>query len=161
MKKLIILFLMLTLLFASCEKEAKYLPLAGEYTVKCRISDVEYDVKITLDENLSGKLVFSGESEMHDWEFFYSNEDKSIKYFTSLGEVSEAKNQNVKYLFKFVLCDFDNIAEVSHSKISGVDVSVLKTTDGATLYTDSSSGKPLRLEMGKMTADIILHPQSD
>jgi hypothetical protein len=161
MKKIIILLLILTLLFTSCEKAAKYTPLAGEYTVKCRISDIEYDVTVTLDEDLSGKLVFSPESEMKDWEFYYSPEGKSIKYFTSLGEVSEAKNENVKYLFKFVLCDFDNIADVSHSKISGLDVSVLKTTDGAVIYTDSASGRPLRIEVGDMTADIILAPQSE
>jgi hypothetical protein len=152
---------MFTLLFSSCEKAAKYTPIAGEYTVKCRISDVEYDISITLDKNLSGKLAFSPESEMCDWEFYYSSTDKSIKYFTSLGEVSEAKNENVKYLFKFVLCDFDNIADVSHSKISGLDVSVLKTTDGAVIYTDSKSGRPLRIEVGDMTADIILAPQSE
>jgi hypothetical protein len=161
MKKFILLLLMFTLLFSSCEKAAKYTPIAGEYTVKCRISDVEYDISLTLDENLSGKLAFSPESEMCDWEFYYSPEDKSIKYFTSLGEVSEAKNENVKYLFKFVLCDFDNIADVSHSKISGLDVSVLKTTDGAVIYTDSASGRPLRIEVGDMTADIILAPQSE
>ena len=161
MKKIIILLLILTLLFTSCEKAAKYTPIAGEYTVKCRISDVEYDISLTLDENLSGKLAFSPESEMCDWEFYYSSESKSIKYFTSLGEMSEAKNENVKYLFKFVLCDFDNIADVSHSKISGLDVSVLKTTDGAVIYTDSKSGRPLRIEVGDMTADIILAPQSE
>ena len=164
MKKIIILLLMLSLLFTSCEKAAKYTPISGEYTVKCRISDVEYDISITLDENLSGKLAFSPESEMRDWEFYYSPEDKSIKYFTSLGEVSEAKgakSENVKNLFKFVLCDFDNIADVSHSKISGLDVSVLKTTDGAVIYTDSASGRPLRIEVGDMTADIILAPQSE
>lgn len=164
MKKIIILLLILTLLFTSCEKGAKYTPIAGEYAIKCRISDVEYDISLTLDENLSGKLAFSPESEMCDWEFYYSSTDKSIKYFTSLGEVSEAKlakNENVKYLFKFVLCDFDNIADVSHSKISGLDVSVLKTTDGAVIYTDSKSGRPLRIEVGDMTADIILAPQSE
>ncbi|MBE6607303.1 MAG: hypothetical protein E7633_01920 [Ruminococcaceae bacterium] len=162
MRKIIILFLICTLLFLSCEKETKYIPLPGEYTLKCQISDVEYDVKITLDEALSGKLTFSSASEMCDWEFYYSSEDKSIKYFTSLGEVSEAKlakNENVKYLFKFVLCDFDNISDVSHNKISGIDVSVLKTTDGVTVYTDSASGRPLRIETERMTADIISHPQ--
>ena len=154
--------LLLGTLFSSCDKTAKYTPLVGEYTVKCRISDVEYDVSITLDEDLSGKLVFSPESEMRDWEFYYSPADKSIKYFTSLGEVSEvkwAKNENVKYIFRLVLGDFDNIADVSHSKISGIDVSVLKTTDGATIYTDSKSGRPLRLVFGNMTADIISAPQ--
>ncbi len=162
MKKIIILLLMLTILFSSCDKTAKYTPLAGEYTVKCRISDIEYDVTVTLDEDLSGKLVFSPESEMKDWEFYYSPVDKSIKYFTSLGEVSEvkwAKNENVKYIFRLVLGDFDNIADVSHSKISGIDVSVLKTTDGATVYTESKSGRPLRLVFGNMTADIISAPQ--
>lgn len=159
MKKFIILILTLTLLFSSCEKAAKYTPIAGEYAVKCRISGVEYDALVTLDEDLLGKLVFSPESEMKDWEFYYSSVDKNIKYFTSLGEVSEVKNENVKYIFRLVLGDFDNIADVSHSKISGIDVSVLKTTDGATIYTDSKSGRPLRLEVGSMVADIISTPQ--
>ena len=70
MKKIIILLLILTLLFTSCDKTAKYTPLAGEYTVKCRISDVEYDVTVTLDKDLSGKLVFAPESEMKETGLF-------------------------------------------------------------------------------------------
>ncbi len=161
MKKFVFFFVIMAIVVSSCAKNKEYLPLPGEYTAVCKIYGVEYNISVILNDDLSGKLVFSPESAMSDWEFYYASADKSIKYFTSLGEESEVKNENVKYLFKFVLGDFDNIADVSHSKISGVDVSVLKMTDGAVIYTDSQSGAPLRLEYKDMTVDITSRPTGE
>ena len=161
MKKIAVCLILFTIFFTSCTKEASYTPAVGEYKALCKISDSEYNISVILSDDLSGKLIFSSDDAMSDWTFTYSSVDKSIKYFTSLGEESEVKNENVKYIFKFILADFDNIADVSHSKISGVDVSLLKTTDGATVYTDSQSSAPLRLEYKDMTVDIISRPTGE
>ena len=159
MKRFLICFLMLALFFSSCTKEKEYTPLAGKYTAVCKISGIEYLLTIEIEDDLSGKLCFSEECVMSDWYYFYSSADKKIKKFSSLGEASEEKSENVKYIFRFILADFDNIASVSQDKISGVDVSIFKMTDGALVYTDSKSGAPLRFEYGNMTVDIISRPQ--
>ncbi len=160
MRKFAILFILPILLLTSCDLREKYTPIAGEYGLSCVIGDDEYNIDLVLNEDGSVKLTFPKNSSLCDWYFIYYPENNSIKYFTSLGEESEVSNQYVRKIFEFLLDSHESIAVVSHERISGRDVSVLETSDGTVIYTDSQSGEPLRLVYKNMTADITSRPET-
>lgn len=160
MRKITVFLALILVLFSSCTRGAgKYTPPSGDYLLSCRMGESTYDVNISLSDDMSAKLYFPSESSLCDW-YFARSADGRVKRFTSLGEESEVNNEYVKKIFSLVLDSHELVAHVSHEKISGRDVSVLETSDGATVYTDSQSGAPLRLVYRNMTVDIISRPQT-
>ncbi len=161
MRKITVFLALLLVLFSSCTQGMEeYTPPSGDYLLSCRIGEITYDVNISLSDDMSARLCFPSESSLCDW-YFTRSADGTVKRFTSLGEESEVNNEYVNKIFSLVLDAHRLVAHVSHEKISGRDVSVLETSDGATVYTDSQSGAPLRLVYKNMTVDIISRPKID
>ncbi len=158
MKKIIICLILCLFVFSSCDTKEKYIPPSGDYALVCRIGELKYDINIFLEEDMSGKLTFSEEAPLSDWYFTYCHENGMIKCFTSLGEESEVNSEYVNKIFAFILDDHEKISDVSHEKISGRDVSILKLSDGEKIYTDSESGAPLKLVFDDLIVDIISRP---
>ncbi len=157
MKKIISCLFLCVLVLCSCDVKEKYIPPSGEYNLVCKIGESEYGVNIFIDTDMSGRMTFSEGSALCDWYFTYSAE-KEVKYFTSLGEESEVNSEYVNKIFAFILDDHEKISDVSHEKISGRDVSILKLSDGEKIYTDSESGAPLKLVFDDLIVDIISRP---
>ena len=161
MRKITVFLAFILILLSSCSQGVgKYTPPSGEYLLSCKMGESVYDVNIRLSDDMSARLYFPSESSLCDW-YFTRSSDGTVKRFTSLGEESEVNNEYVNKIFSLVLDSHELVAHVSHEKISGRDVSVLETSDGATVYTDSQSGAPLRLVYKNMTVDIISRPQTD
>ncbi len=159
MRKFVTCLVLCVMTLSACAAKTEYIPPSGEYALVCKIGELEYNVDVLLNEDMSGKLTFSEDSALSDWYFTYSPE-KTVKCFTSLGEESEVKGKYVKKIFEFILDDHELVSDVSHEKISGRDVSVLKLSGGGKIYTDSESGAPLKLVFDNLTADIISRPSA-
>ena len=159
MKKIAILFLLCVAVLFSCNQGNEYVADSGDYTLRCRMGEREYMLTVSVNEDDSCRLSFPQESSLADW-YYMRAADGSIKYFSSLsseGELlSRYSGSTAERIFDFVLLvtrEGKEITGVSRDRISGKRVS-----DASTVYTDSESGAPRRLDWQDMTLDIISRP---
>lgn len=157
MKKAVALLFLVMVFFSSCDKEEKFIPPSGEYVLEYEADGISYILNVEIDDTLSGTVRFPENSAMSDW-YFTRDGDGKIKCFTSLGEETEVKHENIDRIFDFITLSYESIADVSHEKISGRDVSVLKISDGTLVYTDSQSGEPMKLIYQDIKIDIKMRP---